>query len=215
MRSVIIKTKLISLAAIFLLLVSCNGKKAPDKKISDSQTNSNTSTATDNVDCCFASESDFAPFIPNGNQLLTKPENGYFSSLCSAEYTDRHSSYAQRYQIDAANTTDPTQAKYITLTIKDYCSNPAQLKSEIEQRKQHATDYAGTNNTVKYEEIRGDNYAGFRYSEGTPGSQLVYLWVMVDGRFSILIEGANHLRTDARDQLFDMIPLKQLAAFKK
>jgi hypothetical protein len=168
--------------------------------------------------CCFTRTEDFTPFFPTGNKLLTihGAEELSANFYCGADDDPRKSQASRKYQIEKEGTTDKMISKFITLKIHDYCSRQDELAAEIERRTTNSERDATGNGKVRFERIeKAGLYKGYTWVDSSPGNNAsnVLLYVAVDGRFMIQIQGIDHSRIDAMNQLFEMIPLEKLAAF--
>jgi len=175
---------------------------------------------TQNGSCCFQKKSDFKPFIPAGDALLTLHGNDGFTTNfnCAPTEEQPRSSASATYEIDAEKTKDKMYAKYGKLIIRDYCAKPADLASDIKRRRDNAIKYAGENSNITVEDIKSDGiYYGFTYQDITKGnnSQNVHLRAVAGERFLVHVSGIDHVRMDAVKQLFELIPLTELAEFRE
>lgn len=165
--------------------------------------------------CCFTQESDYAPYIPAGDDMLTPHGKKAYASnfFCGPDEDNKRSSATATYQIDKAGTKDPMYAKYLSIQIMDYCAHPEKLKAEMERRSTNDKKFTAENPNVTVTEFQGGAAYGFRYTDTTKGnnSQNVHLWASVGDRFRIHISGIDHVRMDMVDRLYAMIPIAQLA----
>ncbi|TND08086.1 MAG: hypothetical protein FD123_2640 [Bacteroidetes bacterium] len=198
-----------------LLAAGCSSET--EKKTADKPAEEKAAKA-EGKGCCFTKNEDFVPFFPGGNALLTvhgSPEVTV-SIRCGADDDPKRSTGNQKYQIDKAGTSDPMKAKYISLKISDYCSDPADLASEIKRRTANAEKAAAGNAKVTFARIeKKDVYSGYTWMDASSGNNAsnVELMVEVGGRFRVHIQGIDHNRMDALNQLFEMIPVDKLAGF--
>jgi hypothetical protein len=201
------KLQLTSMIIATLFFCSCNNSGLADKASGDINTEdsdlikANKSKA---LACCFLDENEGQQFFPAGSATI-KPVNAAASGeLNCSENGDSPSSFSKIYQSGSGK---------MTLRINDFCSNPRRSQSDYDLKKKNTMILYGKNQADQNLDDPGGLYTAFVvYS---PSQKMAYLQAIVDKRFAVIISGIDQQSADDVIALFKMVPVNQLAAFKK
>ena len=191
-----------ALTTILIVCASCGNSTEQTPPVSESDIKKEEPTTESSGPknyCCFKTAEDGQQFFPAATaDVLLVTDQKPSAILTGCENEDGMSKFSLRYTIN--------KHEYI-LRLSDYCSKPSRLEEE------YVRNYEGMKKDCEtFKELDPSSVVKGFYCENKKQKGL-FLFAIVDGRFSVRIQGMEEATISEMLQLYALFPIEKLAKF--